>query len=335
MKKGSSKKKALKKGIDKDMLPIAVILIIFAAGIAFTALSEAGIDTGNALGRVFDKVWQPRISYNDETPENTLLTVSFIDVGQGDCILIEGERTVLIDTGEYESINDVKRYLKSRKVEHIDLAVVTHQHTDHMGGMSEIIESYDVDRIIMPRAPEGLIPSTRGYEKMLIAASEKGLRFTPAKVGYVYTVTDGDTEAKLSFLSPLPDEDSTDLNDYSAVCRLECGNVSWLFTGDLTENTEKKLAESGAELKSTVLKVAHHGSSGSSCREFLAKVKPSLSVISVGKDNEYGHPKEETLKRLERFGKVLRTDENGTIVMYTDGHTLTVKCSGTTEDKQQ
>lgn len=314
-------------------LPAVLLIFILAAGIALTALMEAGILNEDVIESVVRRVWSPRIRSSQEAPENTLARVTVLDVGQGDCILIESEKTVLIDSGETEYAGDVMRFIRSRGIKRLDTVIVTHQHTDHMGGMSEIIEGFDIGRIIMPEVPEEMLTPSFAYENMLTAADEKGLHFTPARAGHVMELS-SDGMTKLTIQYPTADTVMDDLNDYSVVCRLECGDTSFLFMGDLTEKGEEMMLEQMLVEKTDVLKVGHHGSSYSSSRAFLAKLRPSLAVISVGKDNEYGHPAEDTLKRLGRYAKIVRTDETGDIILYSDGESVSVTGNKDTDSVQ-
>ena len=244
------------------------------------------------------------------------LRVHFIDVGQGDAILIQfpSGQNMLIDAGEDENI--VASYIASQGIIRLDHVIATHPHADHIGGMAKVIKSFEIAKIYMPRTTH----TTRTYENLLLAIKDKGLKITTAKAGLDIDVGDG-IEAKLV----APNSDSyQNLNDYSAVLRLVYGNTSFIFTGDTESVSELEMINSGYSLKSDVLKVGHHGSSTSTTPAFLNAVSPKYAVISCGKDNSYGHPHQEVITRLNNTGVIIyRTDESGTIIAESDGSTIT------------
>ncbi len=326
-KTSGGKKTARKKNgfTPRDVL-IHIIAVVFSIALILAALIESDVITLRQIEE-FLHVADENIDESDTEllpSQARKLSVSLIDVGQGDSILIRADGTnVLIDSGEYSEFAAVEHFLRENNISSIDLLIITHQHTDHMGGMSQVVKKYDVKRIIMPDAPDELIPASASYEYFLDEVEKKGLHIMPARSGYSYKLSD---DTSLTVLAPLPDAAFDDLNDYSVVTRLDHGDISFLFTGDLSEKGEKALIDSGADLDVTVLKAGHHGASTSSSREFLYKVKPSMVLIPVGKDNKYGHPSEDALKRMGRFtDRIYRTDINGNITVYTDGKMLYVR----------
>lgn len=255
---------------------------------------------------------------NNNSIDETL-SVHFIDVGQGDCELVElpGKKYMLIDAGDNGEENAVLSYLDKEGVRKIDYLVATHPHADHVGGMEEVIKKYDVGEIYMPRKESTSIT----FEKMLDAIDEKNLSIHTAEAGKnIFDYSD----VRADFLGPQKDYD--DLNNASAVVKLQCKDVSFLFMGDAESEAELDILASGADVSCNVLKVGHHGSSTSSSEQFLKKASPEYAVISCGKDNKYGHPHKETLDKLKQIhAKVLRCDEMGTIIIKTDGHNLQVE----------
>ncbi len=244
------------------------------------------------------------------------IVVHYLDVGQGDSEFIElpnGE-CMLIDAGtdEYAQtiIDDIEAYGYSE----LDYVVATHPHADHIGGMREVIESFDVGEIYMPKAST----DTKTFENLLSTISEKGLSINTAKAG---TEVYSDSELKIEFLAPV-NSSYKDLNNYSAVVKISYGSNSFLFTGDAEELSESEMLEKDYEsLSSDVLKAGHHGSDSSSCAEFLNAVCPKYAVISCGAGNSYGHPHSETVERFESAGvQIYRTDESGTITIACDGN---------------
>ena len=249
------------------------------------------------------------------------LTVHFIDVGQGDSSLIisEGE-AMLIDTGEKEYSDTVLKYMKEQGVKKLDYLVLSHPHSDHMGGAANIINGIEVKNVIAPKVSDEMTPDTKVYEKFLDAVEDNDLKITKAVPGDKYEV--GQAEAER--LSPV-DDDYNDLNDWSAAVLLKHGEDSFMFTGDLTSKVENDMAEDGRLEKVDVLKVAHHGSKTSTKKKFLELVSPKYGVIMCD-GTSYNHPNEETVERLNKFGvKIYRTDLNGTVVFTSGKDGLSVK----------
>ena len=239
------------------------------------------------------------------------LYVHYIDVGQGDSELVccNGEY-MLIDAGEPDASDAVLEYLDRHGIDKLDYLVCTHGHSDHCGGLDAVVESLEVETVFTsPYADDS--PS---YEIFTDAVYDAGLELTVPVLGESYRLG----EASFSFIGPLEDYDNQ--NDDSLVMRLEYGDTSFLFTGDMTAKAEKDLINDGADLRCDVLKVGHHGSSGSSCYQFLYEAQPGIGVISCEKGNSYGHPHEETLSRLDDADvTVYRTDLEGSIVIFSDG----------------
>lgn len=239
------------------------------------------------------------------------LYVHYIDVGQGDSELVccNGEY-MLIDAGEPDASDAVLEYLDALGIDRLDYLVCTHGHSDHCGGLDAVVESLGVETVFTSPCA-GDSPS---YEIFTDAVYDAGLELTVPVLGESYRLG----EASFSFIGPLEDYDN--LNDDSLVMRLEYGDTSFLFTGDMTSKAEKDLINDGADLRCDVLKVGHHGSSGSSCYQFLYEAQPGIGVISCEKGNSYGHPHEETLSRLNDADvTVYRTDLEGSIVIFSDG----------------
>ncbi len=247
------------------------------------------------------------------------LIVHFLDVGQADSILIQlpnGEIS-LIDGGNRDDSNLVVSYIKNQGIDTIDYLVATHPHEDHIGGLAEVVKSFKIGKVYMPR----VAANTKTYENLLLAIKDKGLKITQAKAGVEIIA---DNTLRFTILAPASEEYG-ELNEYSAVAKLSFKDVSFLFTGDAEKLSEKEMLDSGFDLNSNVLKVGHHGGRSSSTKDFINSVNPDYAVISVGKGNDYGHPHEEALKRLEeRNAEILRTDVHGNIVMKTDGSKINI-----------
>lgn len=250
--------------------------------------------------------------------DSNTLRVHYIDVGQGDSILIQlpAGQNILIDAGNNGDGEMIVNYLRRQGVEKLDHVLGTHPHSDHIGGLDVVIKSFDIGRIYMPR----VVHNTKTYENVLLAIKEKGMKITEAKAGVKL-----DTGAGVDAIIIAPQRsDYESLNNYSAVLKLTYGHTCFLFTGDAeAESEQEMLLSSVYNLRADVLKVGHHGSYSSTSEEFLQAVSPVYAVISAGRDNKYGHPHAETLTRLATENiEVLRTDERGTIVIASDGRRI-------------
>ena len=255
----------------------------------------------------------PTQNKEQEPVTNGVLEVHYIDVGQGDSILIHlSGKTMLIDAGNNAA--SIITYIKTLNIDKIDAIVATHPHADHIGGMAEIINEFVVDKIYMPKVAH----TSKTYENLLLTIKNKNLKVNTAKAG---TTIDLGNKIKIEVMAP-NSENYNNLNDYSAVVKIEYENVSFLFTGDAEAVSEKEMVEKyGNKLKANVLKVGHHGSTTSTTLNFLNTVSPEYAIISVGENNSYGHPNQETLDKLKNID-VFRTDKLGTIVAKTDGQTI-------------
>lgn len=247
------------------------------------------------------------------------LTARFVDVGQGDCCLItcDGE-AMMIDGGTADNSSKLVSLLNALDIGELKYMVNTHPHDDHVGGLCGPLSSVRVDA-----AYSSTVDYDQNYfvkYKRLIA--DKGISLGTLSAGDKLRLGGAD----IYVLAPEKDaEGAADLNDTSIVMRVVYGRTSILLTGDATSVEEKALMAADAELKCDVLKVGHHGAATSSCEEFLSAVSPAWAIISVGKDNDFGHPTEETLKRLSKVGaNILRTDLNGTVTINSNGRSLTI-----------
>ncbi|MCB8922888.1 MAG: DNA internalization-related competence protein ComEC/Rec2 [Ardenticatenaceae bacterium] len=259
------------------------------------------------------------LSWGMTQPDGNLHVV-FLDVGQGDATLIQtpSGRQILVDGGYYPSVlNDgLGQHIPFWQRE-IDLMVATHPDADHISGLAGVFERYHVGQLITNGQGLGESPI---YDAVLLAAEEAGTPIRRALVGERIVIEDG---VQLEVLHPgavlLPDE----RNENSVAMRLTYGDFSLVFTGDAEQQAEQAMLKSGLPLDALVYKAGHHGSNGSSSAAFLRAIRPSIITISVGADNNFGHPSPEMLQRAADVGAaVLRTDELGTIEVVTDGHTM-------------
>ena len=248
---------------------------------------------------------------------SSIVAVYFFDVGQGDSIFIDtNSKDVLIDGGPRSAGLTVLNYLSELNISHVDIVVATHPDADHIGGLITVLNSsIQVDMVLYNNQTS----TTKTYQEFISLAGDK---MVVAERGQVYVL---DYNVNFTVLNPTQPLEFSDTNDNSIVLRLQVENISFLFTGDATFETEENMMNAGLNLKSQVLKVAHHGSKHSTSTEFIQAVKPIYAVISVG-ENPYGHPSPETIQRLlNEDVTVYNTQVSGTIVMSTDGQTIQVQ----------
>jgi competence protein ComEC len=290
------------------LLPSLILLagIFFAGCTVHTTSSHAGTT-----------LIPPSYGLNDGR-----MTVHFLDVGQGDSALIQYNGTnILIDAGEGDEGQAIVTYLKHQGVSNIDLLIATHPHSDHVGGMQDILKNFNVRNVI----DSGMPHTTTTYQKFLETINEKNIPYSTVRPGDSFSPATGLTMLVLSAPDGSKDQD---LNEGSIVLRTSYGRVNILFEGDAGTAAEDSMIRSGLPLESQILKVAHHGSPYGTGVAFLERVQPEAAVISVGAGNDYNHPAESTLLRLEDSGTLIfRTDTDGSIVVRTDGMTFSVETS--------
>lgn len=247
--------------------------------------------------------------------------VYFLDVGQGDCELIrlKSGQTVLIDSGTGETAARLTDTIKKLGVARIDILIATHPHEDHIGGMAQVVRSFPVGKIYMPKIAGAQVPTTGVYETLLKTIQSKGLSINTARGGTEILNSDGEA---LQIFAPNGSK-YDNLNNYSVAVKLTSGEKSFLFTGDAETASEKEMLKKGYDLKSDVLKCGHHGSSTSTGAAFLKAVSPGAAIISCGVNNDYGHPNAAVLSRLKKANvTIYRTDKQGTILAECDGKSI-------------
>jgi beta-lactamase superfamily II metal-dependent hydrolase len=263
--------------------------------------------TGN-----FQSPLTPEPSVQVPIPEDGEIRVYFLNVGQGDSILLQtDENAVLIDAGEYSVRRELLSYLRDAGITTLDYLIATHPHEDHIGGMVPVLDNFKVNNVVLTEAPG----TSKAYESFLEFVEDQNIPVTFPQPGDV--ISAGLIE--LNVIAPLSDY-SDDLNNASLVLRMLFGDTAFLFTGDAERPSEQDMLDAGSTVHANILKIGHHGSSTATTPEFLDAVNPAVAVISCGSVNSYGHPHEEVLSLLtERDIQILRTDENGTIILSTDG----------------
>lgn len=261
---------------------------------------------------------------NIDTESSLSLKVHFLDVGQADSIFItKGSEAMLIDGGNGPDSDKIITYIKSQGVSTLKYIIATHPHEDHIGGLAAVIQSFTIENVIMP----DVTTTTQTFEDLLTAIKEKGLTITRPVYGDKYEING----AAFTILAPNNNSSYCELNDYSVVIKLVNGSNSFLFTGDAEEQSESEmLFMNSSLLESDVLKVGHHGSSGSTSQAFLDAVNPAYAVISVGADNTYGHPAQTTLDKVAAKGvSLFRTDQQGDIIATSNGNLIVFNTKST------
>ena len=291
--------------------------LIIACGFILSLILSYGNLKHLSWNQIFDYT---KISDNTTKNHDYPMHVHFLNVGKADCAYIKCEdKNILIDAADKDFSDTVVEYLKRLNVEKFDLVAISHPHRDHIGQMDKVIETFKIDKFIEPKVPKNIMPTSVTYENMLTALNKHSVNLKTAKANEKFKIGN----LKFEILGPISAGKS--LNNNSLVLKITYKNISFLFTGDAEQPEESAIINAGFNLKSTVLKVAHHGSNTSSTYKFLGKVSPKYAVISVGPDRS-NLPKEKTLKRLNKFcDKIYRTDMNGTVIFLTDGEKIEVK----------
>ena len=259
------------------------------------------------------------ISKSSAESEYSGMSVTYLNVGQGDSELIQVNGiNMLIDAGTNAGANDLVKDLKNRGIKTIDIAIATHPHEDHIGGMDEVLENFDVKSFYAPKVAH----TTKTYENMLKAVKNEGLKIKQIKEG---TKIDLGKDTEVQVYSPVKSQ-YEELNNYSPVMKISYGQNSFMSTGDAESLVEKEILNENKDLKADVLKLGHHGSHSSTSEEFLKAVDPSIAIVSCAKDNKYGHPHKETMSNLKKAGiTVYETFRDGDITISSNGKKLDVK----------
>ena len=255
----------------------------------------------------------PRNDY--PTTQASSLTVYYIDVGQADCALIEcGGEYMIIDGGNVDDSDLVVTYLQDQGVEQLHTVICTHAHEDHVGGLAAVLAVYPTGQILSPTRTY----SSACFDDFLYYADQQDITITIPSPGDSFYLGD----AEVTVLGPV--KSYADPNNTSIVVKVEFGDNAFLFTGDMEKDAETDMLDYGMDVSADVLKVGHHGSSTSTGYRFLYEVDPEYAVVSLGKDNTYGHPHRETVAIFADAGvPMLRTDELGTILAVSNGSQIT------------
>ena len=298
------------------------MILIFAL-IFWPIFSEKILRHDDQLFCQSSKDYSAKDSASFKDNEKTM-SMHVIDVQKGDAIYINcGEKNILVDSGEYSYFKTVDKYLKEHDVKKLDLVVVTHPHTDHMGSMSEIIKKYKIEKFIMPQVPESITPTSSIYKFMLEALKEKEVAVQKPNPLETFSVGD----ITVTVLAPIKQYQNT--NDNSVVICVTFKNKKILLTGDAEKGSEEDILRKNFDIKADILKVAHHGSNTSTTDAFLKKISPKYAVLSTSEEyiKNFNFKGPKSLKKLEKRNiKTFRTDLNGNIIFITNGEEIKVKC---------
>lgn len=298
----------------KERMAIIIASILICFSLIMSCLDHMGIFTWSELNNSIGMTDGP------VNPDNNF-SVYYLDVGQGDCTIIKSNDSVMmIDTSTENRNDDISEALMTLSIDTIDYLVITHQHDDHMGSATAIIEKYNVKNVIMPKLTEINMVTTNTYETLLKAIANNKINAIPATVGESFSLGD----ATVNILSPI--EQDEDLNNMSVVLKVVYGETSFLFQGDAEKTIEKQLLASNFDISADVLKLGHHGSNTSSTDKYIQAVEPQIAIISCGADNSYGHPHKEIIDRLKKYNiDFYITAQTGDITITSDGKNIDVK----------
>lgn len=247
--------------------------------------------------------------YVNQAPEGTDLSVTFLDVGQGNCVLVESDgKYMLIDGGDGSHSSFVVSYMEKHNIPEFEYVIISHYDSDHLSGVIGVLYNYSVGTLFAP----DYTADTKIYNSYLNCIEKQNITPVAPKVSDVYTL------GNASFEIVCPDRYNYDGDNNNSIgIHLYDDNHSFLILGDAEKESETAMLKSGIDLSADVYMVSHHGSNGASSKDFLKAVNPSFAVISVGADNKYGHPNEKVLNRLQDVNAtIFRTDQSGTITAY-------------------
>ena len=305
------------------LLILLLVLALSVVAVFAALLHNVTPDTAIASAAVVSPSVPAATTSPSASPVPDGLLVTFLDVGQGDAAFLQSPsgKTMLIDGGPEGAFSTIDEFLTKRGVVGLDVVLASHLHADHIGGLVQLVDTYPIGDFYYPQFDA----ESETYFQLLDALKESPTTVSSPLAG-VNTLIPWDDKVEIRILAPYQ-ADYSDFNDTSYILHVAYGNTSILFTGDATSLGEKLAlkAQPNHYFEANVLKVGHHGSNDSTSKKFLKAVSPTIAIISVGKDNDYGLPDEALLNRLNDAGvTVYRTDEEGSITLLLDGTNVTV-----------
>ena len=301
-----ARKKESKEKLKSLLIVFFILIILSILGVEFEKIEAFIYNNETTINKVTAEESENVILEGEE-----ILQIHFFDVGQADStLLISNNQTMLIDAGNNEDGDLIVNNIKRLGIQKLDYVIGTHPHEDHIGGLDDVILNFDIGTIYMPK----IQTNTKTFEDVLDAIESKNLKIKSPKQGEIFNI--GDAKCEIMLAGTGSKEEQENLNLSSIIVRTTYKDQSYLFMADSEQENES----SRSWMQTNVLKVGHHGSSTSSSKSFLNQVLPQISIISVGKDNDYNHPHDEVMDRLEKIGTLIyRTDEKGNILLESDG----------------
>lgn len=295
----------------KKLLAYAVVITII--GVIVYILDFTRVSSISEIKNVFGAI-------DGVKPVDSDFAVYYLDAGQSDCtIVICDDKVLMIDCGTYNQLNTIRQSIHSLEIDKIDYMLITHQHDDHMGSATDLLNDLKVENFIMPKLAQSNNVTSKTYNVLINSLDSKNINKIIAQDCKSFMLG----EALVEILSPVTQ--SNNLNNMSVVLKITYGNTEFLFQGDAESKIENDLLRSDYDIDVDVLKVGHHGSKTSSTDKYLDATSPQIAIISSGYGNNYGHPNGTILERFEQEGiTAFSTFLNGDITVSSDGKIITV-----------
>ena len=324
----------MKKKNKRRLFLFAIFVVIIAAGIAGLSVKKKHTSPSNPSFPDSKTIGTGGVFYYDAERETSDISddssfiIHFFDVGEGDSTLVECDgHYMLIDGGNPSYSSFLYSYLEKRDIKYIDYIVCTHEHEDHVGGLAGALNYASVGLAYAPVTES----ETKAFNSFIKYLDAQGKSLTVPKAGEIFSLG----SATVQIVGPIDMSLAEDnINNSSIVLHIKYGSTSFLITGDAEEAEELSIVESHFDIKSNVMKIGHHGSYTSTTDAFIKAIDPEYCIISVGEDNAYGHPHDEVMDRIEKYGaQIYRTDLNGEITCISDVKEISMYFEGHNHDR--